>query len=143
MAFNMLLWENREGHLIELPKHRLDEEQRLEDWIEQDSSLLGLDVLIIGRQVSTPFSGRIDLLAMDSHGDIVIIELKRDRTPREVVAQVLDYASWVNNLSPREIYDLAEPYLSPRLKKGLSDAFKDRFDTELPESFNADHRMVI
>lgn len=30
---------------------------------------------------------------MNSEGDLTVIELKRDRTPREVVAQVLDYAS--------------------------------------------------
>jgi len=27
----------------------------------------------------------------------VLIELKRDRTPREIVAQALDYASWVSS----------------------------------------------
>ena len=50
-------------------------------------SLLGLNVLIIGRQLRTPSGGRIDLLAIDQLGDIVILELKRDRTPREVVAR--------------------------------------------------------
>ena len=60
-----------------------------------------MDLLIIGRQVRTQFGGRIDLLAIDPEGDLLIIELKKDRTPREIVAQVLDYASWVNHLSPR------------------------------------------
>jgi hypothetical protein len=143
MAFKMTLWNNQGGQLVELPKNRLDDEQRLEEWIEADTGLVGLDVLIIGRQVSTPFGGRIDLLAMDSNGDIVIIELKRDRTPREVVAQILDYASWIITLSPHEIYDFAEPYLTQKRGKGLGDAFKDRFELELPETFNADHSMVI
>ncbi len=39
------------------------------------------------------------MLAMDEEGNIHIIELKKERTPREVVAQTLDYASWVQNLS--------------------------------------------
>src|SRR4051794_22819934 len=102
MAFNMTVWENCGGKLTELAKHRLDSEDRLETWIEQDSSILGLDVLIIGRQVRTPYSGRIDLLALDAEGSLVVIELKRDRTPREVVAQVLDYAAWVHGLSTGE-----------------------------------------
>jgi hypothetical protein len=30
----------------------------------------------------------------------MLIELERDRTPREVVAQALDHASWVEQLKP-------------------------------------------
>ena len=74
MAFNMMVWANREGVLSPLPKQPLDREERLEEWIERDSSLLGLDLLIIGRQVVTPFGGRIDLLALDAQGDLIIIE---------------------------------------------------------------------
>src|SRR5580704_2533750 len=99
MAFTMTLWGVRDEELTALPKQRLDSEDRLERWIEQDVSLLGMDLLIFGRQVQTRFGGRIDLLAIDVEGNVVIIELKRDKTPREIVAQVLDYAAWVNDLS--------------------------------------------
>jgi hypothetical protein len=34
------------------------------------------------------------VLGVDVEGRIHVIELKRDRTPREVVAQILDYGSW-------------------------------------------------
>jgi hypothetical protein len=139
MAFSMSLWEVREGRLVELPKQRLDSEQRLEEWVEQDPSLLGLDVLVIGRQVRTHFGGRIDLLALDQQGDVVIIQLKKDRTPREIVAQVLDYASWVDGLSPKDVTDIAEDYLKGR----LAEKFSIRFGTTLPEAINADHRMLI
>jgi hypothetical protein len=139
MAFNMTIWENTGGKLAALAKHKLDSEDRLETWIEQDSSILGLDVLIIGRQVRTPYSGRIDLLAIDYQGNLVIIELKRDRTPREVVAQVLDYASWVHGLSEDNVLDLASTYLTGR----LADVFANRFGTPLPAPLNHAHRMVI
>jgi Endonuclease NucS len=139
MAFTMTLWENPAESLVELPKQKLDQEDRLETWIEKDSSLLGLDLLIFGRQVRTPFGSRIDLLAIDQEGDVVIIELKRDKTPREVVAQVLDYASWVNNLTPKEINDLASSYLGDT----LANAFKKRFEASLPESINLNHKMVV
>ena len=39
------------------------------------------------------------MLALDGDGAIHVLELKRDRTPRDVVAQILDYGSWVQNLS--------------------------------------------
>ena len=64
MAFTMSLWGVHDGKLAELPKQRLDSEDRLETWITQDVSLLGMDLLIIGRQVPTRFGGRINLLAV-------------------------------------------------------------------------------
>jgi hypothetical protein len=139
MAFNMFLWEIQGDQLVELPKRRLDEEERLREWIAQDVSLLGLDLLIIGRQVQTRYGGWIDLLAIDQQGDLVILELKRHQTPREVVAQVLDYASWVAELTPQEVADIAQAYL----EKPLSAAFQERWEADLPEVINNDHRMII
>jgi hypothetical protein len=139
VSFNMLLWAVENGSLAELTKDRLDNEDRLEQWIAEDVSLLDLDVLIIGRQVRTPSAGRIDLLAIDEQGDIVLLELKRDRTPREVVAQALDYASWVAALLPMQLEQIAQEYL----KKPLAKAFQAKFETSLPEVINNDHRIVI
>ena len=68
---------------------RLDAERDLEDWIEADPTLLDPDILIIGRQVTAADSGRIDLLGIRSDGSLEIIELKRDVSPREIVAQIL------------------------------------------------------
>src|SRR3981081_2347753 len=59
--------------------------------------------MLIGRQEDTGFGGRIDLLAIAPDGALVLIELKRDRTPREVVAQALDYAGWVERLRTEDI----------------------------------------
>ena len=98
MAFSMNLWKVDGDSLKEVEKQILDKEERLENWIEKEPTILGLDLLIIGRQVTTENRGRIDLLAMNSDGDVVIVELKRDKTPRDIVAQVLDYASWIKKL---------------------------------------------
>lgn len=139
MSFNILLWGVENGQLVALAKERLDNEDRLEEWIAHDVSLLGLNVLVIGRQVRTPSGGRIDLLAIDQLGDIVILELKRDRTPREVVAQALDYASWVAGLLPMQVEEIAQDYL----KKPLTEVFQEKFGTSFPEVVNNDHRIVI
>lgn len=81
----------------------MDSESRLEDCLCEDLSILSPDLMLIGRQIATDFGKIIDLLAMDAEGNLTVIELKRNRTPRDVVAQVLDYASWVQNLSYDEI----------------------------------------
>lgn len=102
-------------------------------------NLLGLDVLIVGRQVQTSYGGRIDLLGIDQDGDLAIIELKRDKTPRDIIAQVLDYASWIDDFGHEELERLASNYLN----KPLSVAFQERFDTTLPENVNGQHKMVV
>jgi RecB family endonuclease NucS len=73
----------------------LADESLLEEQIMQDVSILNRDWLLIGRQVRTGFDKLIDLLAVDANGTVIVIELKRDKTPRDVVAQAIDYASWI------------------------------------------------
>jgi hypothetical protein len=124
-----------------LPPDRLLSEQKLEDMIVADPTILSPDWMLIGRQEPTPFGGRIDLLAIMPDASLVLIELKRDRTPREVVAQALDYASWVKALTPEKIAQIYQ-----RFSKGgtLDDAFKSRFGTSLEEeSLNKSHQIIL
>ena len=126
MAEDVRIWEIRgEDRLVEMEKTRLDLEVRLEKWLQQDISILSSDLLVIGRQVDTDFGGFIDLLCLDYNGDIVIVELKRDKTPREVTAQALDYASWVADLSNDKITEIANSYLGE--KGPLEDCFRTKF----------------
>lgn len=142
MAEDVRVWEILEGdQLNEIKKTRLDLEVRLEKWLEQDISLLSSDLLVIGRQVDTDFGGFIDILCLDYNGDVVIVELKRDKTPREVTAQALDYASWVSDLSNDKITEIANIYLGE--KGPLEDCFRAKFGAELPEIMNEHHSMII
>src|SRR5271170_4387677 len=90
------LWRIEPNGLVQVDAGKLDAESQIEDWIERDPSILDPNLLIIGRQVKTQHSGPIDLLGLASDGAVFIIELKRDKTPREVIAQILDYASGWN-----------------------------------------------
>jgi hypothetical protein len=88
---------------------------------------------------SPPSTGNaVDVLALDRDGNLVILEL-RGRTSRDVVAQVLDYASWAHGLEDQDIVSIAETYH----KKPLEGLFKDRFRTELPQPLNEKQRLVI
>jgi hypothetical protein len=128
-----------DGKLRPAVRRALNKESMIEDWVAADPALLGLDALVIGRQVPTDHGKFIDLLAMDATGGLIIIELKKDRTPREIVAQVLDYASWVRTLTTPEIYERAEKHLGTRLVT----AFRERFGEGIPERLNASHSMLI
>ncbi|ALS78630.1 hypothetical protein AUO94_08130 [Planococcus kocurii] len=55
------------------------------------------------------------------------------------MAQALDYASWVKDLSYKEIESIVLNYLD----KSLADAFAERVLTSLPEELNKEHSIVI
>src|ERR1700722_2360890 len=103
MLEEIRIWQvdNTDG-LTEVKCSKLDLEARIEKWISNDISLLSPDLLVIGKQVPTASGKFIDLLCIDRSGSIFIVELKRDKTPREVTAQALDYASWVKDLDADE-----------------------------------------
>src|SRR4051812_47381638 len=102
----------------------LDNESKLEDTLVKDLSILSPGLMLIGRQVPTAFGKFIDLLAMDMEGNFAVVELKRDRTPRDVVAQLLDYGSWIKSLSFEEIADI---YAERNDGKQFDRAFAERF----------------
>ncbi|HQK56774.1 MAG TPA: endonuclease NucS [Methanolinea sp.] len=132
---------SKENTLAEVHRHKLDLEGRLEDWIEQDISILSDEYLVIGRQVPTIYNTFIDILCLDRNGDLVIIELKRDKTPRDTVAQVLDYASWVRDLSRDDVISIANAYLKE--KGPIEAAFLQKFQENLPDVLNASHTMLV
>ena len=142
MPEDIKLWRVGDGdQLLEVASSQLDLEERLEKWLEKDISVLSPDLLVIGRQVRTDYGGIIDLLCIDSEGDLVIVELKRDKTPRDITAQVLDYASWVRDLTFEQLTHMAEKHL--RDGKTLEKQFLNAFDKELPEALNSGHSMMI
>lgn len=94
---------SNDGTFTEYSEHDFQVEHReklLEDWLEQNPNGIvdGQKLFVIGRQVSTNLGSTIDLLALDRQGDAVVVELKRGRTPRDVLAQALEYASFVEGL---------------------------------------------
>ncbi len=124
-----------------IDQSRLDFEARLEDWLRQDIGMVNDNLLVVGQQVETAYGGFIDLLAIDPKGNLVVLELNRDRTPRDIVAQTLDYASWVKGLGLNQIEEIAADFLDDGIS--LQQAFSRRFDTNLPEVLNESHRMYI
>ena len=141
MAAEMAIWRMTEAGPRQLPLLPLDLEERLEDMLAEDPGMSGIDLLIIGRQVRTAYGGYVDLLALDADGRVHVLELKRDRTPRDVVAQALDYGSWVQSLG---VGDLEQIYLDHHDDQtDLGNAFAERFGNPLPDVVNADQQFTI
>lgn len=131
---------------VRLKDSSLDSEQGLEEMICKDVSILNDQWLLIGRRVRTSYNKSIDLLAIDVTGSLIIIELKKNRTAREVVAQALDYASWVQKLDSTAIADIfkrfSRDYLSA--EESLDQAYTKKFGNMLGEDdLNSSHQIVI
>lgn len=140
MALEMGLWRADGGGLTRLNPSGVPLESQLENYIETDPTILGEPLLLIGRQVPTSYGGFIDLLAVDAEGAVHVLELKRDRTPRDVVAQTLDYGSWVAELDHSAVVSLFEEY---RPGTPFDAAFVERFGGSAPVEVNTTQVFTI
>lgn len=139
MPVDIGLWRLDEGIQRLLPIE-MPSEKRLEDLIESDPSVLGQPLLMIGRQVPTVHGKYVDLLALDGDGAIHVLELKRDKTPRDVVAQALDYGSWVQDLSHEDVLAIYAKYAP---EKALEAAFEETLGVTVPEELNTGHFLTV
>lgn len=128
MGTEIKTWEIRQGKPIPIESKLSDggrtEVLDLESWIEADPSIIRQGMHLIGRQVLTS-AGPLDLLAVDRSGDLVVIELKRDRLPREALTQAIDYASDLATWSVDKISEVCAKYTGETLQ--------DLFSSNFPE----------
>ncbi len=95
------------------------ERDHLQEWLVQMPDALGEELLIVQKE----FDGfaetreRLDLLALDKEGRLVVIENKLDDSGRDVVWQALKYVAYCSSLKKTEIVDIYQSYLD-RWSKG-------------------------
>jgi len=70
-------------------------------------------------------SGPIDLLGIDKTGNIVIVEIKRDKLPREALAQAIDYASDAAEWSVEKLGEICSEYSGKTLEETFAESFPD------------------
>ncbi|MFA5676235.1 MAG: hypothetical protein WDA65_06885 [Christensenellales bacterium] len=128
MATEIKTWEIVEDRLSEINTTLIDsgrkEKEHLEKWLKTESEILGSDIKIIGEQVYT-LSGPLDYLGIDKKGNLVIIELKRDRLPREALAQAIDYASDISSWERDKINEICFNYTSQSLDDFITESFEN------------------
>ncbi len=92
---------------------QLREREHLQEWLADMPEALGEELLIIQKE----FDGfadtreRLDLLALDKDGQLVVIENKLDDSGRDVVWQAIKYAAYCSSLKKAEIIDIFQQYL--------------------------------
>lgn len=117
------------GRFVGLESIPLDDisEREFEKLIKENERFLSEDLIIIGEQESFPEVGgdAVDLVALDKEGAVVVIEIKRGRTPSDVDFQALKYAAYLATLSPEELAQRATRFFEEEenrsLRKHLAD----------------------
>ena len=126
----------------EVESSELLSEKELEDLIYDHIEVIDDGLMVIGRQIMLD-GGPLDILCIDCNQNTVVLELKKDRTPREVTAQALDYASSVSKITYQKLYEIYGESHST----SLSDAYRKKFGTELQDEsqngFNENTRIII
>lgn len=128
MATEIKTWEIIDGELIDintsLAQQGRKEKDDLEKWIKTNPKILGDNILIFGEQVWTK-SGPLDYLGLDNSGNLVIVELKRDKLARDVLAQAIDYASDVANWDIERLNEISLSFSGNSLEDYITDHFEN------------------
>ncbi|MFT5646701.1 MAG: hypothetical protein ACI976_001383 [Aureispira sp.] len=127
---------------------KIKERDHLQEWIAKNPEMLGEDLLIIQKEFDgfNDTNERLDLLAIDKDGGLVIIENKLDDTGRDVVWQAMKYTSYCSTLTTSQIIKLYQSYLDKwhngdDAKQNLLE-FLERSEEELLLNRN-DQRMIF
>ena len=106
-------------------KLQFTERAHLQEWIAKEPSCFGEELLIIQKEFAgfSDTRERLDLLALDKEGALVIIENKLDDSGKDVTGQALKYASYCSNFSKEYIKDIYQEYLN---KQGSKDKAEEK-----------------
>lgn len=144
MATEIKVWQIVNGTLENIKTSMIDAERKetedLEKWIKTNPAILGEDISLIGEQVQTK-SGPTDLLGIDQSGNIVIIELKRDRLPREALAQAVDYASDIASWDLERLNEVCLKFNGQSLEDFLNENITEVDIEDIP--LNKNQRMLL
>ena len=113
----------------------------IQEWIEKTPDILGEDLLVIGKKLLLPSFSQLDLLAIDKNARLVIIELKRDDSGKDIDWQAIKYTSYCSNFLTEEIVYHYAIYLNSDEEEA-----KDRIDEfidEDVEKLNHGQRIIL
>jgi len=126
------------------------EREHVQEWIAKKPDVFGEELLIIQKEFDgfSDTRERLDLLALDKSGNLVVIENKLDDSGKDVVWQALKYASYCSSLSKAQISKIYQDYLNRYCNGGnaielLSEFFDNRDYEELVLNHGNNQRLIF
>lgn len=122
----------------------LKEQRDIQEWVADNPSILDEDLLIIGKEFSgfDRVNERLDLLAVDKDGKLVVIELKRDDTGADAHWQAVKYASYLQHATHEDIIRMLDKYEKDEQIDTASRLLKHLNSDDL-NSLNNDQRIIL
>jgi len=117
-------------------QHKILERQDIEKWVEEYPELMGEDLLIITTEFAQfdKTRERLDVLAIDKNGKLVLIELKRDDSGKYVDLQAIKYAAYCSTFNLNQIIKERHSYLTNKGLKKSSDEIAEEINTFISNS---------
>lgn len=133
----MLFEINGEGRVDSIAAQKLEElglyeRQDLQEWVIDEPRILGEELLIVTSEYAgfRDTQDRLDVLAFDKIGRLVVVELKRDRADRTTDLQAIKYASFCSTLTAEDIQQLYREFHAERTEDELTpEDVGERFTT--------------
>lgn len=113
----------------------------IQEWIEKMPSILGEELLVIGKEVILSSGKRLDLLCIDKQSSLVIIELKRDDSGSAVEWQAIKYASYCSNYLPSDIYQQYSAY-KDKTEYEAQQEIEEFIEVDI-ENLNKSQRIIL
>jgi len=113
----------------------------IQEWIEKTPSILGQELLVVAKELPLRSGIRLDLLAVNNQADLVVIELKRGESDRDVEWQAIKYASYCSNFLPDEIFTYYAQYLESDTDEAQL-SIEEFIDVEL-ERLNKSQQIIL
>lgn len=120
------------------------ERTHMEDWISKCPKILGEKLLVI----TTEYAGfdktnnRLDILAIDTNGKLVVIELKRDIAEKFTDLQAIHYAAYCSTLTFEDIVEIKAGY-SGKSEEEVRDEIINFIEDEEFTDFDNQPRIII
>ena len=120
------------------------QERDIQDWVVANPGILGDDLLIIAKEFSDfdRTKERLDLLAVDPDGKLVIIELKRDHSGADAHWQAIKYASYLRQTTQEQIIRMLVAQRSLSDSEAV-DKLTDHLESGSLENLNHDQRIIL
>ena len=129
---------------VDFARLGFQERRDIQEWVAANPSILGEDLLIIGKEFSDFdwTSERLDLLAVDANGKLVVIELKRDNSGKDAHWQAIKYASYLRRVSAEDIVRILAAH-EKTSESEAEDKLAQHLGADDLKALNNDQRIIL